>query len=450
MSDVETTRRVLWLTRLLGAGGLALMAVTWKLWTPQDVFPRVPLFWWAPPHWLDWTALAVTVFGLVALIVLSDRRERFVAAAMTACGFALLFLSDQHRLQPWAWQFFILSIVLALADDRTVFHGWRWLVVSIYFWSAWSKFDMAFAELVSEHFAWRMFDLRTFYAWTTDAWTSRDWIALWISSTSPGPEVVKFLAFGLPLGELATAMALCRSGTRRYGLWCSLLMHALLLAALGPFGLNHKPGVLLWNMYFITQNLVLFQFLDQQASAVSWSWTTSGLWSRLAAGCLAFVMIWPASVPWGGCDPWLGWAVYVPPSEEARMVILRSEAARLPRSVDEHLSYSWCGNNPRVTITESRWSLDALGVPVYPHPRFQIGVYLDFYERYSLRDGLSEDEFGWPRFFVDLQRRSGRFWPSYQSESIETYDGLVQAARRYRFNAFPESYYRKREALRGP
>src|SRR5262249_11324684 len=152
------------------------MGVTWKLWTPQDVFPRVPLIWWAPPHWLDWTALAITLVGLVGLCLFPPCQggvrggnssssatqsgstppaappplggggksrptlitARF-AAVLVAGGFALLFLSDQHRLQPWAWQCFILAVVFALGDDRTVFYGWRWLVVSIYLWSAWSK-----------------------------------------------------------------------------------------------------------------------------------------------------------------------------------------------------------------------------------------------------------------------------------------------------------------------
>ena len=51
------------LSRLLAVSLLALVAATWKLWTPQDVFPQVPLIraacdW---PGGFDWVCLAVLV-----------------------------------------------------------------------------------------------------------------------------------------------------------------------------------------------------------------------------------------------------------------------------------------------------------------------------------------------------------------------------------------------------
>ena len=35
------------------------------------------------------------------------------------------------------------------------------------------------------------------------------------------------------------------------------MLHGLLLVILGPWGLDHKPGVLLWNAYFIVQDVLL-------------------------------------------------------------------------------------------------------------------------------------------------------------------------------------------------
>ena len=42
------------LSRILAAGGIALIAVTRPLWTPQSVFPRIPFFGWlrGVPAWL--------------------------------------------------------------------------------------------------------------------------------------------------------------------------------------------------------------------------------------------------------------------------------------------------------------------------------------------------------------------------------------------------------------
>jgi hypothetical protein len=426
MTEADIHRRVIWLTRLLGVGGLALMGVTWKLWTPQDVFPRVPLFWWAPPHWLDWTALAVTVVGLLGLLIPTTRPARSIAAAITACGFALLFLSDQHRLQPWAWQFFILATVLALGDDRTVFFGWRWLVISIYAWSAVSKFDFEFANGFQQlshmfvpqyHAGWPRLDPFAYPAIFDITW---------------------YAAFFLPSAEITTAILLAWTRTRRMGLCAALVMHCVLLAWLGPMGLNHKPGVLFWNAFFLVQNLFLFRAHAAESPMLS-SINRMSLRSRLASAWLAAVFIWPILQHWGLCDAWLGWAVYAPPLREVQLVLPRDDAMkRLPPRIDAHMIYTWCGLDQTGTLGENRWSLATVDAPSYPDPRFQIGIYLDLYEQLQL-----------PTARVRITTRMSRLNRSgVADERPASRDMLIRYARTFRLNAFPESYYRRLEAER--
>ena len=107
------------LIRWLAVGVLALVAATWKLWTPQAVFPQVPLIraacdW---PGWLDWGCLAVLVASSLTMLFVARRgwlgRGSCLGLAVSLSGF---FVLDQHRLQPWAWQFFLLAVLLSLAD----------------------------------------------------------------------------------------------------------------------------------------------------------------------------------------------------------------------------------------------------------------------------------------------------------------------------------------------
>ncbi|OYW20753.1 MAG: hypothetical protein B7Z55_06820, partial [Planctomycetales bacterium 12-60-4] len=332
IDPAATAHRVDRLTRLLGLGALALLGVTWKLWTPQNVFPRVPLLYWAPPHWLDWTSIAVVVVGLLGLIVHRRVPERRTAAGLAAGGFALQFLADQHRLQPWAWQFFILALVIALADDRSILVGWRWLVISIYAYSALSKLDYAFTRNVGTLL-------------TEQYWQLRNLSPAFAKPTPLVYSLQTYAPFFLPVGELLVAILLWRPRTRRYGLWGSWLMHLGLLGLLGPFGLNHSFGVLLWNAFFVFQNWMLFgdRFVDAGNRQPKSCRHIAERANLVARGVLVIAYIWPALYPLGLCDAWIGWAVYSAPFERVSIWLNRESADSLRQSGNDALSRSLRG-----------------------------------------------------------------------------------------------------------
>jgi hypothetical protein len=57
------SRRLAALHWLLALGVATLVSVTWRLWTPQQIFPQVPLLGigHALPPWLDWPLLALLI-----------------------------------------------------------------------------------------------------------------------------------------------------------------------------------------------------------------------------------------------------------------------------------------------------------------------------------------------------------------------------------------------------
>jgi hypothetical protein len=424
--DIQLSHRVTWLCRLLGVGGLALLAVTWKLWTPQDVFPRVPLFAWAPPRWWDWASLAGLTAGLVGLCF-THQRWRRVSATMVACGFAVQFLADQHRLQPWAWQFFILAVVIALADDRLVFWGWMALVISIYFWSALSKFDVAFGNQVGDVL---------YQSLIISSVTSRLGPSF---SANDLHDCLRFAALLSGPYELLLALALAIRLSRVWGFWGSLLLHLGIISLLGPWGLGHQPGVLLWNALFIVQNTLLFrqaEFTNVIVVPPGVSWFA---WLRLrVVWCLlAAAMIWPVVEPWGYCDAWLGWAVYVPRFQRAFISVNRREAAECDCAFRDFVSESsWLED-----VDVGRMSLKLLGVPSYPNHRFTVAIALDFLHQHH-QAGIA----------VWLGERHDRWsdvwwWKDDHSEFgsiLETPAEIEAYACTFRVNALPESALRRR------
>lgn len=415
-------------TRLWAIAGLLLMAVTWRLWTPQEVFPRVPLVRGVPPALGDWLGVVLTVGGWLALVI--QPRARWTVAV--AVGLAVLFVADQHRLQPWAWQFFVLSVCAAMGGLRGLVVGARWLAISIYAWSALSKCDVAFVEMMS---SWLGSAPGTSWQWGSRPYAS--WLPRSLAET---------VAWIMPIGELLVASLLAWPRWRRAGLVASWCLHLSLLGWLGPWGLRHSWGVLGWNLYFLVQNGVLFwpRGISDQPLVMKSALRGGSAWGqRGAVTCLIAAIIWPSLEPWGYCDAWLGWAVYVPRFEQVTIWIDAAACEHLPAEVRRHVETpaAWYlapeGTSAQVRVGE--WSLQSLGVPVYPQPRFLVGVGLDLAVR-----------FGCEHIAVVRSRRAGR-WQRWQavSERPEVFQGvesLARLAKTYRVPAFPEAWYRRQSS----
>ena len=96
--------RLVWLRKTMAGFGLLLLAITWRLWTPQTEFPQIPFFSWLVdiPGFVDWVALLGTSIGLIAMLFTSGRMAK-PAIGLFLISIAPLVLLNQHRLQPWAY-----------------------------------------------------------------------------------------------------------------------------------------------------------------------------------------------------------------------------------------------------------------------------------------------------------------------------------------------------------
>ncbi len=146
--------------------GLLLFAVTWRLWVSQDVYAQIPLIRVAGsvPEWIECSLAAVVLsvlagVGLQKISELSGEGGRWtgwfprrIAGDVFISALGGLFLIDQHRLQPWAYQLALIAIVLRFAGSpQRGLVLLRVLTISIYLYSAIGKFDYQFLHTVGRN-----------------------------------------------------------------------------------------------------------------------------------------------------------------------------------------------------------------------------------------------------------------------------------------------------------
>jgi hypothetical protein len=356
------------LVRLLAIGHLALVVATFPLWIHQGSFPQVPLISIAGhvPEFIEWGLLGGLLASLGAMLLVLTPSPRRMACLLMGISTFILACIDQHRLQPWAWQFIILSVVLASADDLTAKTCWRWLVISIYAWSAWSKMDHGFF-VGHGRFLLDGFCKATGFIQESEFW----------------PVSVRNTAtVAIPTFELLIAFGLAWHRTRGFALIGSMIMHGALLLALGPFGHGHKPGVLIWNVFFIVQNGLLFRrprvlrpvALPRPPSKVVRIGNSFARFAVFAA------MLWPSMETFGLCDHWPAWAVYAAKLERVTLFVHSEEFTKLFGGKGGDTLKLYLG--PQAMPDDwhpfriDRWSLDTVFAPIYPQDRFQVGVAL--------------------------------------------------------------------------
>jgi len=388
---------------LRDVSALALIAVTWRLWFSASDFPAVPLFSFLTDvhRSVDriLSGLLVTSLLIDAAVAALRVTRRGNSAVLDqrewACGLVFvlsaltLILLNQHCLQPWMYHFLILTPLLWIDARRldatsdleqserrqSSVRGSSefsrraiiWLTASIYMWSAWSKLDASFLHSHGPKFVSAICEATEI---PTRFWSDRSWL---------------IAAALLPVGELLVGAALLFRKSRAYGLAASLAMHLLLMVAVGPWGLNHEAGVLLWNGYFTMQNVILFA-AERRSSAESdqlnndpmvgespssWASRSTSQFGVLAV--LIGAILFPAFRAVGCCDTWPAWAVYASSPARVLVQVHDDSVETLPEQMQKFVErrqlndgWSWL----RIDL----WSLAATGTPLYPDDRFQLGV----------------------------------------------------------------------------
>ena len=344
----------------LGLFTAALVLATWPLWWGGTDFSVIPWSGWlvGVPLAVD-RGLVVALLGGAAAAVLAPQRGGRTGLAVLLASLGFLVLLDQHRFQPWAWLMLLETLAVLALPARTAQRWIRWIIISLYVWSAVSKLDAAF---LTGRGPWLLTGLLD---------------GLGLETVLIPPQRLARAAWLLPLGELAAAAALAFGRTRRLGRLLAVGMHAALLVALGPWGHDHHLGVLLWNAFFLIQTPLLFGRDASDDSVLSVAHRSPPK-EILAKGILAATIAAPALEPWGLWDHWPAWAVYSDRPEVVRMWVSESALEALPQGLPSAPPL------PLSDLCELRfdeWSFGTQRSPVYPQARYKLALALAVAER---------------------------------------------------------------------
>lgn len=418
---VQAEARRTWLRRAVCLFALLLLGVTWKLWSPQTHYPQVPLIelFRATPAGLQWGVLIGQVACLLMAFGVPDKHYQVWRPALIWFAGLTLFaaLVDQHRFQPWAYQISIIAVVVAVCPASRAIVLLRALTVSIYFYSAVSKFDSVFLHTVGQQLVEALLEFVP------------------LEAENLSPAMRWRLALLLPIGELLVALGLCLNRTRFVALIAAIAMHMMLLLAVGPWGLAHKPGVLVWNLFFIVLNLLLFSnrwptLLTGHEELAPMASAPTRFGPRFATWLMIAVVTLPLLEPWGRFDHWLAWGLYAPKSSRAMTYVHRSARDRLPNSLERHL-HEEDPDSPWLRLRIDDWSLAELDVPIYPQDRFQLGVAEAVGRRYGLNRLLR----------VVLMSPADRYTGERETTTLEGVQAIVAARDQYWFNTHPGVLY---------
>jgi len=358
--------------RVWAAGFLVLVAVSWPLWWrvggDGTLLPRVR---WIPlpdaPAAIASLEAALLGVVLVASAVAVWMPQRRIAWLGIAVCLAFLILLDQHRLQPWAYQTWLYSLLFFTRPWHSARRSLMAIAISVYLFSAAGKFDFQFAHTVGRD----LFQaLAQPLGGVGDARASR-------------------LALLLPAGELVTALLLILPPTRRAGGVLAIAMHVTLFLLLGPWALNHSLGVLTWNALLATQAWLLFVRKPnaerrEPANGDAPSENDRGTLLRWPVnGVVLVALLAPLAERRGYWDHWTSWALYSPHNSRVDLEVHRSAVERLPEAYRDYLRGDGDVDAWRELDVE-RLSLDTRRVPLYPQARYQTQLALSIADEYQL------------------------------------------------------------------
>lgn len=344
---IDRPRRQVLALRILAAFEIALIAATWPLWRGNHSFPVIPFITGItlPPivdYCLVWLLLAAC-----ALIVgrLKEARVETVVRAVALTAAILLFMHNQQRLQAWHW-LFILGLATSFVRPENSLKLMQSVLASVYVCSALSRFGPTAHHGMSAAIVGQLLSI------------------LRINPEVAAGQIGEVLCHALNVGELAIGILLIFPGTHRYGILSAMSLHGTLLLALGPLGLRHHWGVLIWNICFLC--LIPVVFAGPRTGLKSME-PGSDTTYRFA---LMLVWFFPLSGLIGIADNWPAWQLYSTRPESWTLQIHEQDLPKLPESVRPHVT-SPLPFDDFIFVKLDRWSLVETGSPMYPQSRYQ-------------------------------------------------------------------------------
>ena len=218
---------------------IAGIFLSYKLWVTNRNFPVTPIIEQLPqlPHSLDQLPI-LALIGILLMQVIFQKRSLFIVSLLIL---SYLLCQDLMRWQPWVYLhgLFLFPFCLSSKKGEHLFNYYRIILIGIYFWSGFYKFNNDFAELVFVDSIRQVFNINlTKYS---------------------------YLAYSIPITEIFIAVALIFQKTRKLASILAILIHLGILLWLSPLGGNSNSVIIPWNLMMIAFIYLCFIRRDDQS-----------------------------------------------------------------------------------------------------------------------------------------------------------------------------------------
>jgi hypothetical protein len=337
------------LRRFTSLATLVMLGLSWPLWIDGGAIPRVPfvrgVIGAALLPVLPW-GLFIALLVSVALTALGRVWRGWFA--LSACLLVALIVRDQHRFQPWAYQYLATCLLLAALPQGMRLRYARWWFVAIYLHSGLSKLDGAFCAELGPVF------LKTLLT------------PLGVDPLSWPAPVRNLAVLAMPLGEILVAGMLLWPRGWQAGRIGALILHGGVLTILGPWGLGHSTILLVWNVAMLCEVWVAFGPRLESCLVAERGWM-----SLLVRGLFWAGILLPLGERFGLFDPWPSHALYA--SHVGRVTVLLE--GEFPEDISRHCQPIESPSEEgwrRLDVTG--WSRIARGTPPYAGRRASLGL----------------------------------------------------------------------------
>lgn len=390
------------------------LLLSWRLWLSSGRrFPVLPCFGWgALPAPFDWILL-LAALGLSGAAI-ARVWDRWVISALVIV-LVTLGLLDQMRWQPWAYQYLLCLVPMALvgrADDRggiaTSLDIARLILVAIYIWGGIHKIGVQFQRTYESDVVVGLLD-------ATAGWL-RDLI-VWNGHLVPWMEILIGVLLLLPPARTA-------------GVWMAMAMHAFILLTLGPFGLGNNSVIWPWNLAMPGMVLALFYKFD--GIALRDLFAAKRL--RPVALLIAIlVLIMPARSYSKRWDNYLSFHLYSGYHQRMALMLSDATAATMGAPYTQMMTPAQAAPGAQPTHQElpiAGWAMAELNVPMPSEDRLLLRVAKVLVDRFD----LSVDDYFYRDYPELLEERGFDVYPPAQIRAMSAFPPFRQGAgaRRHR------------------
>ncbi len=347
------------LIRLVCLFWIIAKIISWKVWTSNRIFPVVPPFSFLfVPSFIHIILFSLSLLALSFLLLYPARTALQLGLIVIELFSCLL---DQNRWQPWEYQyiFIILAFIINKKNDISALTTIVFILITFYFFSGFNKCNSVFSKEVRYQLshAGIVFDKSYLY----------NLITYHLGYISGFIEIL--LSAGLLLSRLRKSAAIFL-----------IVMHLIIIAIFGPFGIDYDAIIWPWNILMIAI-LYLF-FISNHPVLINFNCLVKG-WNKVYV--ILFGVL-PVLNFFGYWDFFLSASLFSfkPPDMYICIHNYKNEKV-LNGFASQNESETLCDSNS-ILINVRSWSFDEMKVPAYPETRVYKSIKDQLTKRYADMD----------------------------------------------------------------